>query len=75
MTILEHGFRDATRHLDSLNPAQETPAVFLYEDAPKKSDLTLCVVLEVVLSLSEEELRRPLSKSRRATLAKAVHLR
>lgn len=57
MTILEHGFRDATRHLDSLNPAQETPAVFLYEDAPKKSDLTLCVVLEVVLSLSEEELR------------------
>lgn len=57
MTILEHGFRDTAYHLDSLNPAQETPAVFLLEDAPKKSDLTLCVVLEVVLSLSEEELR------------------
>ncbi len=63
--ILERGFRDTAYHLDMLNSTIETPAVFLIEDAPKKSDILLGAVLEVTLSLPDEELSRQARKAER----------
>jgi len=63
--ILERGFRDTAYHLDMLTPTIETPAVFLFEDAPKKSDVLFGAVLEVTLSLPDEELSRQARKAER----------
>jgi len=63
--ILERGFRDTAYHLDMLDPTIETPAVLLFEDAPKKSDVLVGAVLEVTLCLPEEELSRLARKAER----------